>query len=54
MPWNWFKLFLNPADTASKNGENRMSLKTVEDFIEEERKPISRSRLDEIKNSEDV
>jgi Cdc6-like AAA superfamily ATPase len=46
-----FKLFLNSADIASRNGENRVSLKTVEEVIEEERKIILKSRLDEIKRN---
>jgi len=46
-----FKLFLNSADIASRNGENRVNLKTVEEVIEEERKLILKSKLDEIKRN---
>jgi Cdc6-like AAA superfamily ATPase len=46
-----FKLFLNSTDIASRNGENRVSLKTVEEVIEEERKLILKSKLDEIKRN---
>jgi Cdc6-like AAA superfamily ATPase len=46
-----FKLFLNSADIASRNGEGKMGLKTVEKVIEEERKLILKSKLDEIKRN---
>jgi Cdc6-like AAA superfamily ATPase len=46
-----FKLFLNSADIALKNGEDKIGLKTVE----EERKLILKSRLEEIRKcSKDV
>jgi len=46
-----FKLFLNSADIASRNGESRVSLKTIEEVIEEEKKLILKSKLDEIKRN---
>jgi Cdc6-like AAA superfamily ATPase len=46
-----FKLFLNSADVASRNGENRISLKTIEEVIEEERKLILKSKLEEIRRN---
>jgi cell division control protein 6 len=46
-----FKLFLNSADIASRNGESRVNLKTIEEDIEEEKKLILKSKLDEIKRN---
>jgi archaeal cell division control protein 6 len=46
-----FKLFLNSADIASRNEESRISLKTIEEVIEEERKLVVKRRLDEIKRN---
>jgi Cdc6-like AAA superfamily ATPase len=46
-----FKLFLNSADIASRNQENKIGLKTIEEVIEEEREFILKSKLDEIKKS---
>ena len=45
------KLFLSSADIASRNGEGKIGLKTIEGFIEEERRLVLKSRLDEIKGS---
>jgi len=46
-----FKLFLSSADIASRNQENKIGLKTIEEVIEEEREFILKSKLDEIKKS---
>ncbi|MCR6691423.1 MAG: AAA family ATPase [archaeon YNP-LCB-003-016] len=46
-----FKLFLNSADIASRNQENKIGLKTIEEVIEEEGEFILKSKLDEIKKS---
>jgi Cdc6-like AAA superfamily ATPase len=45
-----FKLFLESADAASKEGESSIGLTTVEEVIERERQVIAKSRLNEIKN----
>jgi hypothetical protein len=42
---------LNSADIASRNQENKIGLKTIEEVIEEEREFILKSKLDEIKKS---
>jgi cell division control protein 6 len=46
-----FKLFLNSADIASRDGEGKIGLKTIEEVIKEERLLILKSRLDEIKKN---
>ena len=46
-----FKLFLNSADIASRNREDEVGLKTVEDVIEEERQLTLKSELNEIKRN---
>jgi len=45
-----FKLFLESADAASKEGENSIGLTTIEEVIERERQVIAKSSLNEIKN----
>jgi Cdc6-like AAA superfamily ATPase len=42
---------LNSADIASRNGESRVNLKTIEEDIEEEKKLILKSKLDGIKRN---
>jgi len=45
-----FKLFLDSADAASKEGESSIGLTTIEEVIEREKQVIAKSRLNEIKN----
>jgi cell division control protein 6 len=45
-----FKLFLESADAASKEGGSSIGLKTIQEVIERERQVIAKSRLNEIKN----
>lgn len=42
---------MNSADIASRNDESRVNLKTIEEVIEEEKKLILKSKLDEIKRN---
>jgi Cdc6-like AAA superfamily ATPase len=46
-----FKLFLDSADIASRNGEKGIGLRAVEEVIELERKLILKSKLNEIKKN---
>ena len=46
-----FKLFLDSAEIASRNGEKLIGLKAVEEVIEQERKLILKSKLNEIKKN---
>jgi len=46
-----FRLFLNSADIASRNGEKLIGLRVVEEIIEQEKQLILKSKLGEIKRN---
>lgn len=46
-----FKLFLDSADIASRNGEKLIGLRTIEEVIEQEKQLILKSKLNEIKQN---